>query len=117
MPNPLKNLNVVNSGAWKGRWPRFPNQGETMAKYMYQRGKDKIWYAKRRMTDLAGKKFHIQDSLDTSDERLARRRLAELELAVERGDYQAFKKPFLEAAQEYLKEASKNEEIIIHLLQ
>jgi len=87
-----------------------------MAEYMYQRGKSKIWYAKRRMTDSAGNKVHIQDSLDTSDERLARRRLAELELAVERGDYQAFKKPFLEAAKEYLEEAATSkEEIIIRL--
>ena len=115
MPNPLKKQSVVESGLWKGRWSRFPNQGETMPEYMYQRGKGKIWYAKRRMIDLAGNKVHIQDSLDTSDERLARRRLAELELAVERGDYHAYKKKFVDAAMEYLEEASRNEEIIIRL--
>jgi len=84
-----------------------------MADYMIQRGKEGVWYAKRRL-----KGVHIQDCLRTTDEKLARRRLAELELAVERGDYQAFKKPFLEAAQEYLKEASWREEIIIrkHLI-
>jgi len=102
---------MVNSGGlWKGRWPRFPNQGETMANHMIQRGKAGIWYAKMRLNGV-----HIQDCLGTTDERRARRRLAELELAVERGDYQAFKKPFLEAAQEYLKEASRNEEMIIRL--
>ena len=91
-----------------------------MPEYMYQRGKGKIWYAKRRMTDSAGKKVHIQDCLGTNIERLARRRLAELEFAVERGDYQAFKTKFADAVTEYLEEAPKNavtekEEIIIRL--
>ena len=87
-----------------------------MPEYMYQRGKGKIWYAKRRMRDKEGKRVHIQDCLGTSDQRLARRRLAELELAVERGDYQAFKTKFVEAAEEL--KASWREEIIIrkHLL-
>lgn len=81
-----------------------------MSNHMIQRGKEGVWYAKMRLNGI-----HIQDCLGTTDERLARRRLAELEHSVERGDYQAFKKPFLEAAQEYLKEASRNEEIIIRL--
>lgn len=79
-----------------------------MPQYMFRRGKEGIWYAKRRYLGV-----HIQDCLQTTYEREARRRLAELELAVERGDYHAYKKKFIEAAREHLEEAPIWQEVII----
>lgn len=75
-----------------------------MPNHIVKRGKAGVWYAKRRL-----KGVQIQDCLSTTDERIARRRLAELEHAVERGDYHSYKKTFLSAAEEFLKTATLEE--------
>lgn len=84
-----------------------------MADYMIQRGKNKIWYARKGINGI-----RLRDCLGTSDERLARKRMAELELAVERGEYHAYKRDFMLAVEEFLPTASQREEMIIrcHLI-
>jgi len=79
-----------------------------MAEYMVQRGVNKIWYAQKRINGL-----RIRDCLGTTDERLARKKFAELELAVERGEYNSFKRDFMEAVHEFLPNATVREEILI----
>lgn len=109
MTNSLKRKSVVSTGThWKGRWPRYTERIEPMADYIIQRGVSKMWYAQKRIRGL-----RIRDCLGTTDERLARKRMAELELAVERGDYQSYKKDFMVAVKDFLPNASVREEIII----
>ena len=79
-----------------------------MAEYMIQRGDNKIWYARKRVNGV-----RIRDCLGTTDERLARKNFAELELAVERGEYHSFKRDFMEAVEEFLPTATIREEIIV----
>ncbi len=79
-----------------------------MAEYMVQRGNGKTWYAQKRINGV-----RVRDCLNTTDERLARRRFAELELAVEKGEYKSFKRDFMIAVDQFLPNASVREEIII----
>ncbi|MBN4077959.1 site-specific integrase [Nitrospina gracilis] len=68
-----------------------------MRKEIRLRGRN--WYANTRfMGEL------LQDCLDTSDEKIARRRLEHLKAMIERGDYQVSKKKFGELANQYLDE-------------
>ena len=60
-----------------------------MPEQLVQRGKRKIWYAQCRHM-----KVRLFDCLETTDRRLAERRLAELKLFIERGEYKAWKKKF-----------------------
>ena len=60
-----------------------------MPEQLVQRGKCKIWYAQCRHM-----KVRLFDCLETTDRRLAERRLSELKLFVERGEYKAWKKKF-----------------------
>jgi integrase len=79
-----------------------------MAEYMVQRGVNKIWYAQKRINGL-----RIRDCLGTTDERLARKKFAELELAVEKGEYNSFKKDFMVVVEQFLPTATVREEFII----
>lgn len=79
-----------------------------MAEYMIQRGTRKVWYARKRVNGT-----RLRDCLETTDEREARKRMAELELAVERGEYHSFKRGFMMAVEEFLPKASQREEYII----
>jgi integrase len=65
-------------------------------KEMRQKGKRGVWYA---MTSCRGVK--LEDCLDTTDDRIATQRLAELKFKVERGEYQKDKIPFLECAEKW----------------
>ena len=67
-----------------------------MPEHMVQRGKREVWYAECRYMGV-----RIRDCLETTDRRLAERRLAELKFAVEGGDYQNWRKRFDESALEY----------------
>ena len=60
-----------------------------MPEQLVQRGKRKIWYAQCRHM-----KVRLFDCLETTDRILAERRLAELKLFVERGEYKTWKKRF-----------------------
>jgi integrase len=60
-----------------------------MPEQLVQRGKRKIWYAQCRYM-----KVRLFDCLETTDRRLAERRLAELKLFIERGEYRTWKKRF-----------------------
>jgi len=79
-----------------------------MAEYMVQRGGKGMWYAQKRINGV-----RVRDCLGTTDERIARKRYAELELAVERGEYQSFKRDFMVAVEEFLPNATVREEIIV----
>lgn len=65
---------------------------------MLPRGKRGVWYANCRYLGV-----FIRDCLNTTDRRLAERRLAEIKFAVERGDYQKWRLTFDEVADEYAK--------------
>jgi len=67
-----------------------------MGKEMRQRGKRGVWYA---MAYYKGVK--IFDCLDTTDEKIAMQRLAELKFEIERGEYRKYKIPFRECARRY----------------
>ena len=60
-----------------------------MPEQLVRRGKRKIWYAQCRYM-----KVRLFDCLETTDRRLAERRLAELKLFIERGEYKTWKKKF-----------------------
>jgi len=92
---PSDNSNMVVFPSWKP-WRSKP-KGEPMRKEIRLRGRN--WYANTRfMGEL------LQDCLDTSDEKIARRRLEHLKAMIERGDYQVSKKKFGELASQYLNE-------------
>jgi len=92
---PSNNSNMVVFPSWKP-WRSKP-KGEPMRKEIRLRGRN--WYANTRfMGEL------LQDCLDTSDEKIARRRLEHLKAMIERGDYQVSKKKFGELANQYLDE-------------
>ena len=93
--NSSKSANMLDSPLWKP-WRSEP-KGEPMQKEIRLRGRN--WYANTRfMGEL------LQDCLDTSDERVARRRLEPLKAMVERGDYRVSKKKFDELAHQYVNE-------------
>ena len=71
---------------------------------IYQRGKEGIWWTKK--TRHNGSIIHR--SLDTTDERIARARSAELWLSVERGDYQQNITKFEDCVDQYLNELSSD---------
>ena len=68
-----------------------------MPEQLVRRGKRKIWYAQCRYM-----KVRLFDCLETTDRRLAERRLAELKLFIERGEYKTWKKKFSDLIPVYL---------------
>jgi integrase len=80
---------VLKSSRWSDRNSQVIESGGSMPEQLTQRGKHKIWYAQCRHM-----KVRLFDCLETTDRRLAERRLAELKLFVERGEYKSWKKKF-----------------------
>ena len=68
-----------------------------MPKLMERRGKRGNWYANCRHLGIK-----LSDCLETTDERLAEKRLAELKILVERGEYKLWKKTFEQCCDEYV---------------
>ena len=65
-------------------------------KEMRRRGKRGVWYAAVRWEGV-----NLHDSLETTDERIAYKRLADLKIQVERGDYQKNRLKFSECLEKY----------------
>ena len=70
-------------------------KGEIMPKQMRLRGK--IFYANCKV-----KGVYLQDSLETSDPKLAEDKLLDLKTLVRKGEYNSWKKTFEECADEWL---------------
>jgi hypothetical protein len=86
---------MLNLPHWKA--DRSHLQGGVMRKQLYQRGQRKVWYA-----DCQYMGVRIRDCLNTTDETFAQERLAELKILVRKGEYQLWKKLFVDCAKEYL---------------
>ena len=80
---------MVKLYKWNDRDSQEIKNGGSMPEQLVQRGKRKVWYAQCRHM-----KIRLFDCLETTDRRLAERRLAELKLFVERGEYKTWKKKF-----------------------
>ena len=97
---------VLKSQRWSDG---YGSDGErTMPKKeIRKRGKREVYYAACRYRG-----FLLQDSLETTDEKLAVQRLAELKLQIDKGDYQSWKKTWNETEADYLKEDGRYEYIV-----
>jgi integrase len=94
---------MVKSPCWKIRNVQAPNLEKNMPEHIFARGKRGIFHADCRFLGV-----RIRDSLETTDRRLAERRLAELKTAVERGEYQAYTKKFKVFAEQYVEQVLPN---------
>jgi hypothetical protein len=83
--NNPQEIGVVKSPCWKIRNVQAPNSEKNMPEHIFPRGNRGIYHADCRYMG-----ERIRDSLETTDRRLAERRLAELKTAVERGSYGDF---------------------------
>jgi len=83
---------------WRDRHRQTQKDEGIMPEQMRRRGKRGVWYADCRHTGT-----HIQDCLETTDRRRAERRLAELKISAERGEYLKLKVKFEKLVPEYKK--------------
>jgi integrase len=88
---------VVKSLCWKIWDVQAPNTEKNMPELIFARGDRGIFHADCRYLG-----ERIRDSLETTDRRLAERRLAELKTLVERGEYKAHKKKFEDFSKQYI---------------
>jgi integrase len=95
--NNPQGIGVVKSPCWKIRNVQAPNMEKNMPEHIFARGNRDIFHADCRYLGV-----RIRGSLETTDRRLAERRLAELKTLVERGEYQAYKKRFEDLAKQYM---------------
>ncbi len=102
---------MVKLPEWKARW--FPvTRGEVMSSEIIRRGKEGIYYAN---VTYMGKR--LRDRLKTVNRDEAQRRLIELKLAVERGDYQKAKQTFDDLVARYKPRSERKALILrVHLL-
>lgn len=87
---------VLGLSRWSSR-DDSNNIGGAMPKLMEQRGKRGNWYANCRHMGVK-----LSDCLQTTDEFLAERRLTELKILIERGEYKLWKKTFEQCCDEYV---------------
>ena len=102
---------MVNLPDWKARG--FPvTRGKVMSSEIVRRGKEGIYYA--NVTYMG---VRLRDRLKTVDRDEAQRRLIELKLAVERGDYQKAKQTFDDLLEKYKPSKERKALIIrVHLM-
>ena len=102
---------MLNLPAWKARW--FPaNRGTNMSSEIKRRAEHGVFYA--NVTYMG---IRLRDCLKTVDRDEAQRRIIELKLAVERGDYQKARQTFDDLVAKY-KPSSERKAIILrfHLI-
>jgi hypothetical protein len=86
---------VIKLSEWKAWW--FPlTRGDVMSSEIIRRGKERIYYA--NVTYMG---IRLRDRLKTVNRDEAQRRLIELKLAVERGDYQKAKQKYDDLVERY----------------
>lgn len=102
---------MVNLPHWKARG--FPvTKGEFMSSEIVRRGRQGIYYA--NVTYMG---IRLRDRLKTVDRDEAQRRLIELKLSVERGDYQKSKQTFNDLVEKYKPSKERKALILrVHLL-
>mgnify|MGYP003956275745 CR=1 FL=1 len=92
----LVSRSMLKSPRWSSR-DGSKNFGGAMPKLMERRGKRGNWYANCRHMGIK-----LSDCLETTDALIAERRLAELKILVERGEYKLWKKTFEQCCDEYV---------------
>jgi integrase len=102
---------MINLPHWKARW--FPvTRGEVMSSEIVRRGKEGIYYA--NVTYMG---IRLRDRLKTVDRDEAQRRIIELKLSVERGDYQKAKQTFDDLLAKYKPSKERKALILrVHLM-
>ena len=102
---------MVKLPEWKAWW--FPvTRGDVMSSEIIRRGKEGIYYA--NVTYMG---IRLRDRLKTVNRDEAQRRLIELKLAVERGDYQKAKQTFDDLVARYKPRSERKALILrVHLL-
>jgi hypothetical protein len=102
---------MVKLSEWKARW--FPvTSGEVMSCEIIWRGKEGTCYA--NVTYMG---IRLRDRLKTANRDESQRRLIQLKLAVERGDYQKAKKTFDDLVASYTPRSERKALILrVHLL-
>jgi integrase len=102
---------MINLPDWKARW--FPvTRGEFMSSEIVRRGKEGIYYA--NVTYMG---IRLRDRLKTVDRDEAQRRIIELKLSVERGDYQKAKQTFDDLLAKYKPSKERKALILrVHLM-
>ena len=102
---------MINLPDWKARG--FPvTRGEVMSSEIVRRGKEGIYYA--NVTYMG---IRLRDRLKTVDRDEAQRRIIELKLSVERGDYQKAKQTFDDLLAKYKPSKERKALILrVHLM-